>query len=320
MLFLPLVLLLAGCAALQPARSRQVRLHADIEFDAHRALALDIYAPRDAHAAPVVVFFYGGSWLGGERGWYRFVGQALAAHGVIAVIPDYRKLPEVELPGFMRDAARAVGWVHAHIAAYGGDPQRLYLMGHSSGGHIAALLATDPRWLAAQGLLPSDLAGCIGLAGVYAFLPADVGDDEMLGAFGTTPAQWRAAEPIAYVVGQEPPMLLLSGTDDDEVDPDNSRVFAAALRARGDRVELHLYPEIGHSRILLALARPRDAHAPTLHDVLAFIAATAPLGASSPAIGAAKLPLRVSPDQALLPNACATRDDSKPGPPSPTCA
>lgn len=265
-----LMLLLAGCAALQ---RQDVRHHADIEFDARRGLALDIYAPRDARDAPVVVFFYGGSWLGGERGWYRFVGNALAAHGVVTVIPDYRKLPDVELPGFMRDAARAVGWVHRHVADYGGDPRRLYLMGHSSGGHIAALLATDPRWLAAQGLAPTDLAGCIGLAGVYAFLPADVDDDEMLGAFGTTPAQWRAAEPTAWVDGHEPPMLLLSGADDDEVDPENSRVFAATLRAHGDRADLHLYPDVGHSRILLALARPR-ARAPTLRDVLAFIAAT----------------------------------------------
>lgn len=275
--WLALALLLGAChgrwfSSVDAAGTRNRVRHFDhIEFDNRRALSLDLYAPINVHDAPVVVFFYGGSWLGGERGWFRFVGNALAAHGVITVIPDYRKLPDVDLGGFMRDAARAIGWVRAHVAAYGGDPQRLFVMGHSSGGHIAALLATDPRWLAAQGLTPRDLAGCIGLAGVYAFLPADAQDEEMLDVFGEAPDQWHQAAPVAFVDGREPPMLLLSGDDDDEVDPENSRRFAAALQAHGEAVTLHVYPRIGHSALLLALAHPRAPQAPVLRDILAFI-------------------------------------------------
>lgn len=276
-----LALLLAGCqsvlfAGLNSTDARSgVRVREGVEFDARRHLAMDIYAPAQARDAPVVVFFYGGSWLGGERGWYRFVGNALAAHGVVVAIPDYRKLPEVDLDGFMRDAARAVAWMRAHAADYGGDAQRLFVMGHSSGGHIAALLATDPQWLARHGLEPRDLAGCIGLAGVYAFLPADVDDDEMLDVFGATPQEHREAAPVAFVRGREPPMLLLSGGADREVDPENSRLLATALRAKGERVDLRIYPDIGHSALLLALSQPLRSHAPTLRDVLAFVGSDA---------------------------------------------
>lgn len=274
-------LLLAGCqgalfAGLNSTNDRVgVRYFDDVEFDARRELALDVYAPANAKNAPVVVFFYGGSWLGGERDWYRFVGDALAAHGVVVAIPDYRKLPEVDLDGFMRDASRAVAWVHEHAGDYGGDARHLFVMGHSSGGHIAALLATDPRWLARHGLVPRDLAGCIGLAGVYAFLPADVDDDEMLDVFGATSEERREAAPVAFVRGREPPMLLLSGGADHEVDAENSRQLATALRAKDEHVEMRVYPGIGHSALLLALSHPLRSHAPTLQDVLAFIHAEA---------------------------------------------
>lgn len=279
-LLLASALLLAAChgalfAGVGAASGSRRVLHFDaVPFDPRRALALDVYAPVHAHDAPVVVFFYGGSWLGGERGWYRFVGDALAAHGVVAVIPDYRKLPDVDLGGFMRDAARALAWVRAHASDYGGDPQRLFVMGHSSGGHIAALLATDPRWLGRVGMQPRDLAGCIGLAGVYAFLPADEDDEEMLDVFGHGPEQWREAAPVAFVQGAEPPMLLLSGDADDEVDPENSRRLAAALEVHGEPVELRIYPDLGHAALLLALAHPQRSRAPVLADILAFIAAT----------------------------------------------
>ncbi|TAL90577.1 MAG: alpha/beta hydrolase [Rhodanobacter sp.] len=98
-----------------------------------------------ARQAPVVVFFYGGDWTHGKRQWYRFVGTTLAAHGVVTVIPDYRKYPRVRLlDGFMQDAARALAWSHRHATELGGDPRNLFGMGHSSGGQIAGLLATDP--------------------------------------------------------------------------------------------------------------------------------------------------------------------------------
>ena len=243
----------------------------DIVFDPAHHLALDVYAPSNAVDAPVVVFFYGGSWVRGERDWYRFVGTALAAHGIVTVIADYRKVPVVKVDGFMHDAADAVAWTHAHAGDYGGNVDDLFVMGHSAGGQIAALLATDPRWLRGVGLIPDDLAGCIGLAGVYDFVPIAADDDEMLDVFGSDEAAQARADPLTFVHGGEPPMLLLQGTDDDEVEPSETRAFAAALRAHGDDVTAKYYVDVGHSALLFAIARPLREHAPTLADIVAFV-------------------------------------------------
>ena len=270
-------LLLVGCQGVLFAGLNSTNRHSDIEqrrglvFDAAHRLELDVYRPAHAERAPVVVFFYGGSWVRGERAWYRFVGRALAARGVVAIIPDYRKLPDVDLDGLMTDAALAVSWVHAHAAEFGGDAQDVFVMGHSSGGHIAGLLATDPHWLAADDLAPRDLAGFIGLAGVYTFLPDDVDDDDMLAVFGSDSATQERAAPLHYVQGDEPPMLLLHGTDDHEVDPDNSRALAAAVQGQHEEADLKLYPDVGHSTLLFSMAQPLHSRAPTLEDVLAFI-------------------------------------------------
>ncbi|MEP7041570.1 MAG: alpha/beta hydrolase [Dokdonella sp.] len=262
--------LFAGLNSTDPHRD-DIQQHRGIIFDAGHRLALDVYRPAHAEKAPVVVFFYGGSWVRGERAWYRFVGIALAARGVVAVIPDYRKLPDVGLDGFMADAALAVSFVRAHATEFGGDADDVFAMGHSAGGHIAGLLATDPEWLAADGLEPRDLAGFIGLAGVYTFLPDDADDDDMLDVFGSVAATQQRAAPLHYVRGGEPPMLLLHGSNDHEVDPANSRALAGAVLAQHEEAELKLYPDVGHSSLLFSMAQPLRSRAPTLDDVLAFI-------------------------------------------------
>src|SRR3712207_3414863 len=119
----------------------------------------------------VVVFFYGGRWESGDRGDYLFAAQGLVSQGFVAVVPDYRLHPEVGFAGFMADGAAAVRWVRDNIAGFGGDPAQIFLMGHSAGAHIAALLALDERWLADQGLPRGTVRGAIGLAGPYDFLP-----------------------------------------------------------------------------------------------------------------------------------------------------
>ncbi|ULU26905.1 alpha/beta hydrolase [Dyella terrae] len=276
-LLLTSALLLAGCEATLFAglnttdQHRAIITRQDIVFDSEHGLALDVYMPAHATHAPVVVFFYGGTWVRGERAWYRFVGTALAAQGVVTIIPDYRKYPGVKLDGFMQDAASAVAWAHAHAAELGGAPDDVFVMGHSAGGQIAALLATDPEWLGAHGLKPADLAGLIGLAGCYDFVPVPQDDPIMLGVFGATPAQQRRGQPVSYVRGAEPPMLLLQGTDDDEVEPSNAiSLYRATQTVHGDST-LRTYPGIGHEALLFALSRPMRNAAPTLHDVLAFI-------------------------------------------------
>ena len=277
LLVLGSVFLLSGCQTFLFAGLNTTDEHKGIDverhivFDAQRHLALDVYRPAHAEHAPIVVFFYGGDWMRGKRQWYRFAGAALAARGVIVVIPDYRKYPSVKMDGFMQDAARAVAWTHDHAVQIGGDPQDIFVMGHSAGGQIAALLATDPAWLEAHDMQPRDLAGFIGLAGVYDFVPIAAKEKDMIGMFGKTPMEQRRAQPISFLHGNEPPMLLLHGTADHEVDPSNSKSLAQAMQAQHEDVTLKLYPGVGHEALLLSISRPLRRDAPTLDDVLAFI-------------------------------------------------
>ena len=127
---------------------------------------LDVYVPTGAvEKAPVLVFFYGGSWQSGSKDDYAFVGQALAAQGFVTVLPDYRLYPETAFPGFLDDGAAAIAWVRDNIAAYGGDPRRIVLAGHSAGAYNAAMLGLDPRYLDAAGVDPKTIRAVAGLSG-----------------------------------------------------------------------------------------------------------------------------------------------------------
>lgn len=275
--FLLSALLLSGCEASLFAglnatdRRTGIVTEHGIVFDTEHQLKLDVYRPAGTMRAPLVVFFYGGSWTHGERAWYRFVGATLASHGVVAVIPDYRKYPQVKMDGFMQDAARAVAWAHDHAAELGSRSDDVFVMGHSAGGQIGALLATDPSWLATYGLRPDELAGFIGLAGCYDFMPIPANEKDMLGMFGRDAISQARAQPVRFVHGEEPPMLLLQGTADREVEPSNATSLARVLQAHHEDVTLRMYPGVGHNALVFALSRPFRADAPTLDDVLRFI-------------------------------------------------
>ncbi len=238
---------------------------------------LDIYSPSPhpngaLRMAPVVVFFYGGGWEEGDRDFYRFVGAALAERGIVTVVPDYRLFPEIRFPGFLEDAAQAVGWVQAEIGDFGGDPGRVFLMGHSAGAYIAAMLALDATWLSgarAASLRPAPkLRGVIGLAGPYDFLPLHT---EVLRAiFGPPETLWQT-QPIEFVSPAAPPMFLAHGARDRIVLPRNSTRLSARLRAAGCIAETRLYPVIGHKLLIAGMARPLRFVAPVLHDSLDFI-------------------------------------------------
>jgi acetyl esterase/lipase len=236
---------------------------------------LDVYRPLTARGpAPVVVFLYGGSWRFGDRADYRFVGEALASRGIVAVVADYRLYPEVRYPQFVRDSAGAVAWTLREIAGYGGDPGRVFVMGHSAGAYNAAMVALDPRWLRAWGASPTMLAGWIGLAGPYDFLPIAGADIRPVFDFPDTPAD---SQPIAHVGPGSPPALLLAAAHDGIVDPQrNSAQLAARLGAAGDRVSLRMYDGVNHLTLIAAMATPLRALAPVLDAVTEFVAAPAP--------------------------------------------
>ncbi len=267
---------LAFLAANVPASLGAYERHADLAYGDLSAHRLDVYRPRApaASARPLIVFWHGGRWTFGDKADYRFVGAALAEAGCVAVLPNYRHYPEVRLAGFMQDAARAAAFAAARAPQFGADPARVYLMGHSAGAHMAALLALDPRHYAAAQVRPPALAGVIGLSGPYDFLPlldADVQD--MMGP----PEDYPESQPIHFVRAGAPPMLLVHGLADDTVWPKNSRNLATALDARGVAVTLRLYPGLGHADTVAALSVPARRRAPTLEEIVRFVdPATAP--------------------------------------------
>ena len=238
-----------------------------VPFAVDVGLSMDIYKPRGAPATKpaVVVFFYGGSWQRGQRAQYQFVGERLADNGVLAVVADYRTYPRAVFPAFMDDAARAVRRVHDDAAAWGGDPNRLFIAGHSAGAQIAALLATDPRYLHAHGMEPAQLAGVIGLSGPYDF---DVTGD-LVAVFGA-PSTWPRAQAVNFVDGNEPPFLLLHGTGDRVVEYVDSVELAERLRRNGISATLKLLPNAGHITPLAGLYDPKRAP-DVLMEMLAFI-------------------------------------------------
>ncbi|MEP6881304.1 MAG: alpha/beta hydrolase [Dokdonella sp.] len=254
----------SGSSALPSSESRI--------YDENLKLALDIHRPAAAtEKPPIAVFFYGGSWRMGDRKEYAFVGEALASQGILTIVPDYRKFPEGRFPDFEFDAAHAVRWVFDHAEELGGDPQKIFVIGHSAGAHIAALLGTDQHYLDSVGLKPKQLAGIVGIAGPYDFLPLT--DPDLVEVFGEK-KDWPASQPVNFVDGDEPPFLLLQGLGDKVVWPRNSTSLQSRLEKVGVPVQLITYPKIGHFRIAAAF-RFRNL-APTLRDTATFIEATAP--------------------------------------------
>ncbi len=268
-----LTLLLSGCeTAVFRFANRGLQPPSEtVQFAPDIGLSMDVYRPRQATGArvPVVVFFYGGSWRRGERTQYQFVGQRLAENGVLAVIADYRTYPQAVFPAFMDDAARAVRRVHDEAAGWGGDSARVFIAGHSAGAQIAALLATDPRYLQAHGMKPKQLAGVIGLSGPYDFnVTGDLAD------VFDAPALWPRAQAVNFASGDEPPFLLLHGTGDRVVEYVDSVQLGERLRAHGVPATVKLLPDAGHITPLAGLYDPKRAPG-VLTDMLDFIKATA---------------------------------------------
>jgi len=239
----------------------------DIAYGEHPRHRLDLYVPHGVQRAPIIVFYYGGSWQYGSKNDYRFLGQAFAEKGFITAVVDYRLYPEVKFPAFVEDGARAFAHIHAHAAQWGGDPERVYVAGHSAGAYIAMMVGGDPSYLASVGGNRSDVRGVIGIAGPYDFLPFT--DDAIKAIFST--ATDAETQPINHLTAPMPPVFLATGERDVDVDPRNSHRVEAKLISMGSEVIAHRYVEAGHIGIILSLAQGFRSRTSLLEDIDRFV-------------------------------------------------
>lgn len=273
---------IAGCAnpifllANAPTVFGSYRRHTDLAYGQGPRQRLDVYAPPDAQARPVVIFWYGGSWKHGSKADYRFVGAALAERGFVAVLPDYRLYPAVTFPAFCEDGARALAWVEQHAQEFGGDPQRIVLMGHSAGAQIAAFIAYNHAFDEKAGAQTKSIVGLVGLSGPYVLIT----DTRELRATFPPPFTEADWQPLDYVDAASPPTLLLHGLDDTEVEPEQSIELHDALAGNHVRVDMHLYEHRRHADTLAPFALLARRRSSAFEDSVAFIESVSRSGPS----------------------------------------
>jgi acetyl esterase/lipase len=260
------------------------RVRRDVPYGEAARTKLNVDAPAEGGKHPIVVWVHGGAWRFGSKDFIQGQPAAFNKEGYAWVGVDYRFVPEVTPREQAGDVARAVRWARDHAEEFGGDPGRIFLMGHSAGAHLAALVATDGRYLKDAGLKPSDLSGVILLDGAGYDVPRQVRDSVLprirslyLDVFGDDPEVQRDASPIAHVERDKgvPPFLLL------HVDRADSRAqsdaLAAKLREAGVEATVRAFPAKTHATINRELGRPGDAPTRAVFDFLkARSAPTAP--------------------------------------------
>ncbi len=256
--------------ALTPGDGGVSRVAEGVVFDPATGTKLDVWAPKQKTSAklPVLIFFYGGGWHTGERAHYGFVGKAYAAKGFVVVMPDYRKVPKVRFPEFNEDGANAVRWVQDNIEKFGGDPKRVTLAGHSAGGYIAMMLTLDPHYLRDAGVVPGFVRATVGLAGPYDFLPFD--SVRSINAFAKWPKPLET-QPIHFARSDAPPIMVLTGTDDDTVKPRNAILLSRKLLSLGVQTKFKAYPGLSHEDLIMAVSKPFRGKGAVLDDSSMFL-------------------------------------------------
>ena len=225
---------------------------------------LDVYAPKMHASAPVFLFVHGGAWRFGDKMLYPPFGQRIAKEGIVTVIPSYRLAPKSPWPAQAEDTAAAFAWTVRHIAEFGGDTNRIFIGGHSAGGHLTSLITLNDRYLKPYNLSPTLIRGVISLSGVYNL---DFGD-VMASVFGTDRAVRRDASPLFSVKMPAPPFLVTYCEWDYPTLAGQAKSFHAALRRGGVPSELFYVPNENHIMEMIAFTHDED---PTAKRVVRFI-------------------------------------------------
>ncbi len=227
---------------------------------------LDVYFPKGKSAAPVLFFIHGGAWVSGDRSQYPPLGNRYAKEGVVTVVPSYRLAPKNPHPAQIEDVAAAFAWTVKNITAYGGNTNRIFVGGHSAGGHLSALLTLDKRYLAAHGILPSAIHGTISLSGVFDVASPDGKESRV---FGKDPEVQKAASPIRYLRQKNIPPFLITYCEWDYFPlAVQAQDFHTALVKDGARSSLIFVPKQSHISEMLVVSREDDL---TVRSVLNFI-------------------------------------------------
>jgi acetyl esterase/lipase len=234
---------------------------------------LDIYAPSGAKNLPVVFWIHGGGWQTGDKSDVQLKPQAFMDKGFVFVSTNYRLLPKVDMGTLIRDVAKAAGWVHKHIAEYGGDPKRMFVMGHSAGAQLAAIICTDDRYLKAEGVPLADIKGCVPVDGDTFDVPAIIATAEARWKahdlprakfghrekFGNDPEKHKDFSAVTHVAkGKDiPPFLILyvSGHPDTTA---QAQRLANALKESGIPVTLFGGRETTHNKLNNDLGKSDD--------------------------------------------------------------
>jgi acetyl esterase/lipase len=273
-----LALVFSGCIFFNPLQTINdavdrggITITNDLTYGPLERQKLDVYAPKNASNAPVLLFVHGGSWRNGGREDYPFLGEAFALEGFVTVVISYRLAPATVFPGWIEDAALAVRWTKDNINRLGGDPNRVALMGHSAGAHIVVMLGLDGSYLRAVGLERNALRGVIGVAGPYDFLDAVRINSRLRETFGAE-SNWVRAMPVNVADGQNPSMLLLQGLRDTTVDPRQAELLQAAIKAKGGRVQVITYANLDHTQIIGVVSKALSFLEPKVFpDMLGFL-------------------------------------------------
>ena len=184
------------------------RTDADADKERHK---LDVYVPKGKKDFPVLFFVHGGSWRSGNKGIYAALGNSFAGAGVGTVVINYRLSPKVKHPAHIEDVAKAFAWTCENIGKYGGKADRVFACGHSAGGHLVSLLATDPSYLKAEKRTPADIRGVVAISGVYSI---DTEFPLFNTVFGKNPDVCKAASPLTHANGKHPPFLIAYADND----------------------------------------------------------------------------------------------------------
>jgi acetyl esterase/lipase len=219
----------------------------DADAERHK---LDLYLPKGANDYPVYFFIHGGAWRNGSKDLYAPIGKMFAARGIGYVATNYRLSPKVKHPAHIEDVARAFAWVVGNIAKHGGNPKQIYLSGHSAGGHLAALLATDESYLKTHKLSLADVRAVVPISGVYT-----VGGERLARVFGEDGKQ---ASPMTHVKGKLPPFLVLYADKEMAGLGKQAEAFGEAMKKAGSDVEVKVIKDRDHISIIRNSVKPDD--------------------------------------------------------------